>query len=436
MFFDCFRKKAMPRQSDAPIQDTQQNQSEFGDRFGKCGSAAHWKYDAANHTFVISGEGVIEKFENINDYPRRTIPDAITEITIPEGITGIESMAFCRFKNLKTVTLPKSITQISKTAFARAEEMVFLVQKDSNAETIADSNGWKKAYYPVTKERYTYYVAAVSSTTPWIIIQCNEEDPTWDSEPFTDLVKKAAGIVNNGIWEGNILPAGSFQGDSRYRIKNDPLFLVYQYDTLFGIVIEYPSGVGLNGMLNYLSDVLGITVEERFRKPIAETNPAPPTEIPKTRWQVVCDGAASLHIFKEVNEQYLQDDGYRKLLRILSEKYTFLDKTVCTNPQWKESSRQLSITGRYEAWVGHDDTITEHIEMKFRRLQPWEWDEPAQWSAESEWPCEGECQYINESKDEGDRWSYSIMTHKAWMLKAPFGLPGVWSFEYISKSDR
>ena len=94
------------------------------------------------------------------------------------------------------------------------------------------------------------------------------------------------------------------------------------------------------------------------------------------------------------------------------------------------------ITGRYEAWVGHDDTITGHIEMKFRRLPPWEWDEPVQWSAESEWPCEGEFQDINESKDQGDSWSYSIMTHKAWMLKAPFGLPGVWSFEYISKSDR
>jgi len=114
-------------------------------------------------------------------------------------------------------------------------------------------------------EKYTYYVGDISSTDPWIFIICNEEDATWDYEPFAYLVKKAAGELNNGVWEGNIVSAGDFKGDTRYRIKNDPLLMVYQYDTLFGIVIEYTRGIGLNGTLNYLSNVLGITVDEKFR---------------------------------------------------------------------------------------------------------------------------------------------------------------------------
>lgn len=304
------------------------------------------------------------------------------------------------------------------------------------AEPVGQDTVSPMAENNIEKDRYTYFVGGVSSTDPWIFIACNEEDAAWDSEPFTDLVKKAARVMNGGIWEGNILPAGNFQGDTRYRIKNDPTFVVFQYDTLFGIVLEYTPGIGLDGALNYLTNVLGVDVDDKFRKPLDEKQPTQPEEVPKAKWQAVYDAAASLHIFKEVNKQYLQSEGYQNLIKLLSEKYHSLDIVDQTNPQWKESSGELSITGAYEHWVGHDDTLSESIEMKFKRLQPWEWDEPSEWSTESEWPCDGEFQYTDESKNEGDNWSYSIMSHKAWMLKNPFGLPGVWSFEYLLKRDR
>lgn len=159
-------------------------------------------------------------------------------------------------------------------------------------------------------------------------------------------------------------------------------------------------------------------------------------ETAKEKWQSVHDAASSLHIFKEVNEQHMEENGYQKLIQVLSEKYHGLDIVDHTNPKWWESARELRITGAYEHWVGHDDTLSESIEMKFKRLYPWEWDEPSEWSTESEWPCEGEFQYLNVSKNEGDNWSYSVMSHKAWMLKAPFGLPGIWSFEYLFKRER
>ena len=116
-----------------------------------------------------------------------------------------------------------------------------------------------------TKEKYTYYVSSVSTKDRWVFIECNEEDATWDSEPFTELVRKAAGVVNDGVWEGNILPAGVFQGDTRYRIKNDPLLMVFQYDTLFGIVLEYTPAIGLGNALNYLSNMLDVEVDDKFR---------------------------------------------------------------------------------------------------------------------------------------------------------------------------
>lgn len=172
------------------------------------------------------------------------------------------------------------------------------------------------------------------------------------------------------------------------------------------------------------------------QSPAAEQKILPPVpeEKPNPKWQAVYDAAASLHIFKEVNERHLREDGYRQLLEMLSAKYHCFDITNETNPQWKEAYNQLCITGAYEHWVGHDETISEEIQMRFERLTNCE--EPEAWSAESEWPCEGQYQYLDESVDKGDNWNYHMMSHKAWALKKPFGLPGVWSFEYKTVHDR
>ncbi len=177
-------------------------------------------------------------------------------------------------------------------------------------------------------------------------------------------------------------------------------------------------------------------VDEKFRKPLNEKQPAQPEEVPKAKWQAVYDAAASLHIFKEVNERYLQGDAYQKLLELLSDKYHQLDRLIDTNPKWEESPRALCITGKYYAWTFHDESITDTIEMKFERLRKDEWDEPEGWSVESDWPCTGQYQYLSEHKDTGNHWNYDRMTHNAWLLKEPFGLPGVWSFEYKTTNSK
>ena len=82
---------------------------------------------------------------------------------------------------------------------------------------------------------YTYFISRISKSDKWIYVECKEEDSMLEQEPFVELVKNVAKAWNGGTWEGNILQAG----EMRYQVKNDPLNLVYQWDDLYGIVLEY-----------------------------------------------------------------------------------------------------------------------------------------------------------------------------------------------------
>ena len=609
------------------------------------------------------------------------------------------------FKDLFSKKRNKRPVEVEKKAETPAPEV-------NTAANPTKEAAFTNAPSPEEKERYTYYVGGVSTTEPWIFIICNEEDATWDSEPFTDLVKKAARIMNNGVWEGNILPAGIYQGDTRYRIKNDPTLVVFQYDTFLGIVLEYTPAISLDGALNYLSDILGVTVDEKYRQatPVNKvpsalqfmartdvgaantpkehetttvlvipegtkkikrseyekqhnirqvvlpegletigdyafdgcvnlekiniprsvkkmgrhvffgceklTSAGPYTsncsiefdasntiienlffycrylkdvhlpegiscigkgafefcesikeisipesvtdiqadafafcknlqkislpdsvtnidagafrgcnqladangfiiirsvlygcltlnatiEIPqgvtaidsdafvlgasisndvtttivipesvvsithhraflrckKLETVIISESASDevkqvakiiadrteerrkelyirapeqLWVFRSANKEIMNEEVYQA---IISKFQEMRDKEIGkggeTDTRWSESAFMISLYDEASYPVGHDDTITNSIELKLERLS--KWDEPSEWTSESDLPCEGAYQY------QGGRWSHTDMSHKAWLLKAPFGLPGVWSFEYMSESDQ
>ena len=101
---------------------------------------------------------------------------------------------------------------------------------------------------------YSYKIAAISKENRWVTISCNEVDAAEDAAVFANLLKRIAVKLNNGYWEGNFVQVG----EQRYKIKNDPLVLTYQYDTLFGIVIEYTEGTHMNAILRFLLDVAEI----------------------------------------------------------------------------------------------------------------------------------------------------------------------------------
>ena len=142
-----------------------------------------------------------------------------------------------------------------------------------------------------------------------------------------------------------------------------------------------------------------------------------------------------LWVFRSANKEIMNEEVYQAIISKFQEmRDKVIGKGGETDTRWSESAIMISLYDEDFHWVGHDDTETKSIELKLERLSKWE--EPSEWTSESDLPCKGAYQYLNKSKNEGDSWSYSIMSHKAWLLKSPFGLPGVWSFEYISKRDR
>lgn len=61
------------------------------------------------------------------------------------------------------------------------------------------------------------------------------------------LVKKICSYVSGEVVD---------IGDDRYKIENDPCYLIYQWDSLFGITIIYPRCVAKDRVVEFLEAVL------------------------------------------------------------------------------------------------------------------------------------------------------------------------------------
>lgn len=96
---------------------------------------------------------------------------------------------------------------------------------------------------------YTYRIIGTSETGEWIFIDCNEEDSMLEYEPFIELIKSIAMKWNNNEWQGQILPVD----EMRYKVKNDPIDLTYQWDDLFGIVFERNDKTTLDDVKTFIA---------------------------------------------------------------------------------------------------------------------------------------------------------------------------------------
>lgn len=93
---------------------------------------------------------------------------------------------------------------------------------------------------------YIYKITSIDEKERWIFLQADE----WDLEEpdsFVYLLKKICSYVSGEVVD---------IGDDRYRVKNDPCNLVYQWDSLFGIAIIYPRSVAKNRVIEFLEFVL------------------------------------------------------------------------------------------------------------------------------------------------------------------------------------
>lgn len=93
---------------------------------------------------------------------------------------------------------------------------------------------------------YNYKIISIDEKQRWIFLQADE----WDLEEpdsFNLLIK----MISNHV-KGDIIN----MGDDKYRIKNDPYNLIYQWDSLFGITIIYPSNITSDRVVEFLAFLL------------------------------------------------------------------------------------------------------------------------------------------------------------------------------------
>ena len=82
---------------------------------GSCGTNAHWSYDD-NGTLSITGTGRTDGF-SLGNRPWEQFKDAITTVSIGDGITSIGSSAFYRCTNLATITGGNDLINVGTNAF-------------------------------------------------------------------------------------------------------------------------------------------------------------------------------------------------------------------------------------------------------------------------------------------------------------------------------
>lgn len=90
---------------------------------------------------------------------------------------------------------------------------------------------------------YIYDILNINETEHWITISSNDEWIYEEPDSFIAFVKRIREKV-----KGNIEDIGQ----CRYKIENDGLGLIYQWDEVFGISVIYPAEVAKDEAVSFL----------------------------------------------------------------------------------------------------------------------------------------------------------------------------------------
>ena len=109
---------------------------------GSCGADLNWAY-YENGLLDITGSGSMNDWTSTYAYQARSAPwyqyrDSITELQLPEGLTGIGSYAFCECKYITRLEIPASVTSIGNNAFDRCSGLRGRLQLPPGLTVIAE----------------------------------------------------------------------------------------------------------------------------------------------------------------------------------------------------------------------------------------------------------------------------------------------------------
>ena len=88
---------------------------------GSCGAEGDnltWSFDSETGLLTISGSGELADYTYSNRAPWHDYREAITAVSLPEGLTSIGDWAFAFCSALTGVTIPASVTSIGGSAFS------------------------------------------------------------------------------------------------------------------------------------------------------------------------------------------------------------------------------------------------------------------------------------------------------------------------------
>ena len=131
-----------------------------------------------------------------------------------------------------------------KKAKASAKETPVDMGANNTEKTVYPSTSKEKSISEEKKEKgalpfrfgeYEYQIELLLQKDPWIFLKCKNAPNVEGMMLFSNFLRMIAAKANDGEWRGYISEEGLF----RYKIQNIPSELTFQYDTLFGIVIDY-----------------------------------------------------------------------------------------------------------------------------------------------------------------------------------------------------
>lgn len=89
---------------------------------GKCGKNLEWHYNDVTCELIISGDGMMDDFEEDNR-PWAEYAHKVKTITIGEWVRSIGTMAFKECTSLESIEIPRFIERIGDTAFCRCTSL-------------------------------------------------------------------------------------------------------------------------------------------------------------------------------------------------------------------------------------------------------------------------------------------------------------------------